>query len=56
MIKLILNWLDLISTEEKTSQTMTIDKDDWDFSVVCSLLMIKSKAYILKNIFTIFKW
>ena len=35
---------------------MTINKDDCAFSVVYSLLMIKSEAYIFKNIFTIFKW
>ena len=35
------------STEEKkTSQTVTIDKDDSAFSVVYSLVKIKSKAYI----------
>ena len=34
-----------------------IDKDnDCAFSVVYSLLKIKSKAYIFENIFTIFKW
>ena len=33
-----------------------IDKDDFAFSVVYSLLKIKSKAYIFENIFTIFKW
>ena len=33
---------------------MTIDKDDCAFSVVYSLLKIKSKAYIFENIFTIF--
>ena len=55
MIKSTLNWLDLISTEKKTSQTVTIDKDDCAFSVVYSLLKIKSKAYISENIFTIFK-
>ena len=41
---------------KKTSQTVTIDKDDCAFSVVYSLLKIKSKAYIFENIFTIFKW
>ena len=56
MIKQTLNWLDLISTEKKTSQTVTIDKDDCAFSVVYSLLKIKSKAYIFENTFTIFKW
>ena len=35
---------------------MTIDKDDCAFSVVYSLLKIKSKAYIFENIFEIFKW
>ena len=51
MIKSILNWLDLISVEKKTWQTATIDKDDCTFSVVYSLLKIKSKAYIFENIF-----
>ena len=55
MIKSTLNWLDLISTE-KTSQTVTINKDNCAFSVVYSLLKIKSKAYIFENIFTILKW
>ena len=41
---------------KKTSQTVTIDKDDCAFSVVCSFLKIKSKAYIFENISTIFKW
>ena len=41
---------------KKTWQTLTIDKDDCAFSVVYSLLKIKSKAYIFENIFTIFKW
>ena len=41
---------------KKTSQTVTIDKDDCAFSVVYNLLKIKSKACILENIFTIFKW
>ena len=45
MIKLTLNWLDLISTEKKTSQTVMIDKDNCVFSVVYSLLKIKSKAH-----------
>ena len=45
--------MDLISTEKKTSQTVTINKDDCAFSVVYSLLKIKSKAYIFENIFTI---
>ena len=31
---------------KKTSQTVMIDKDDYAFSVVYSLLKIKSKAYI----------
>ena len=35
---------------------MTIDKDDCAFSVVYSLLKIKSKAHIFEKIFTIFKW
>ena len=35
---------------------MTIDKDECAFSVVYSLLKIKSKAYIFENTFTIFKW
>ena len=38
--------MDLISAEKKTWQTATIDKDDCTFSVVYSLLKIKSKAYI----------
>ena len=50
MIKLTLNWLDLISTDKKTSQTVMIDKDDCIFSVVYSLMKIKSKAYIIENI------
>ena len=43
---------------KKTSQTVTINKDDCAFFilVVYNLLMIKSKGYIFKNIFTIFKW
>ena len=41
---------------KKASQTVTIDKGDCAFSVVYSLLKIKSKAYIFENIFTIFKW
>ena len=44
-IKSTLNWLDLISIE-KTWQTRTIDKDDCFFSVLYSLLEIKSKVYI----------
>ena len=44
------------STKKKTSQTVTIDKDDCAFSVVYSLVKIKSKAYIFENICTIFKW
>ena len=44
MIKSTLNWLGLISIE-KTWQTATIDKDDCTFSVVYSLLKIKSKVY-----------
>ena len=43
MVKSTLNWLDL-STEQKTWQTATIDEDDFYFSVVNSLLKIKSKA------------
>ena len=50
MIKSILNWLDLIFTEKKTWKTATIDQDDFTFSVVYSLLKIKSKAYIFENI------
>ena len=53
MIKSILNWLDLISAEKKTWQTATVDKDDCTFSVVYSLLKIKSKAYIFENILKI---
>ena len=52
MIKSILNWLDIISTEKKW-QTATIDKDDCIFSVVYSFLKIKSKAYVFENIFKI---
>ena len=33
MIESTLNWLDLISTEKETSQTLTIDKDDGFFSL-----------------------
>ena len=33
-----------------------IDKDDCTFSVVYSLLKIKSRAYIFENIFKNFKW
>ena len=36
---------------KKTSQTVTIDKDDCAFSVVYSLLKIKSEAYIFENIY-----
>ena len=39
--------------EKKTWQTATIDKDDFTFSVVYSLLKIKSKTYIFENIFKI---
>ena len=39
--------------EKKTWQTATIDKEECTFSVVYSLLKIKSKAYILENIFKI---
>ena len=35
---------------KKTSQTVMIDKDDYAFSVVYSLLKIKSKAYIYLKI------
>ena len=38
---------------KKKWQTVTIDKDDCTVSVVYSLLKIKSKAYISKNIFEI---
>ena len=41
---------------KKTSQTVTINKDDCVFSVVYCLLKIKSKPYIFENIFTIIKW
>ena len=42
---------------KKKSQTVMIDKDNnCTFSVIYSLLKIKSKAYIFENIFTIFKW
>ena len=50
MIKSTLNWLDLTSIEKKTWQRATIDKEDCTFSVVCSLLKIKSKAYIFEKI------
>ena len=33
-----------------------IDKDDCTFSVVYSLLKIKSRAYVFENIFKNFKW
>ena len=55
-IKWTLNWLDLISIE-KTWQT--IEKDGCTFSVVYSLLEMKSKVYIyiyiyiVENIFKI---
>ena len=53
MIKSTLNWLDQISTEKKTWQTVMIDKDDCTFSVVYSLLKIKTKSYIFENIFKV---
>ena len=53
MIKSTLNGLDLISIEKKTWQTVTIDKDYCTFSVVYSLLKIKSKAWIFENVFKI---
>ena len=49
MIKSTLNWLDLIYVE-KTCQTATVDKDNCTFSVVYSLLKIKSKVYIYINL------
>ena len=39
--------------KKKTWQTVVIDKDDCTFSVVYSLLKIKSIAYIFKYIFEI---
>ena len=51
--------MDLISTEKENitnSDIKTVDKDDCAFSVVYSLVKIKSKAYIFENIFSIFKW
>ena len=53
MIKSTLTWLDQISMEKKTWYTATIDKDDCTFSVVYSLLKIKSKTNIFGNIFEI---
>ena len=44
MMKSILNWLDLISTEKKHGKQRWLI-DDCTFSVVYSLLKIKSKAY-----------
>ena len=38
---------------KNTWQTAMIDKDNFTFSVVYSLLNIKSKAYIFKYIFEI---
>ena len=38
---------------KKSWQTATIDTDDCTFSVVYSLLKIKSKSYIFENIFKI---
>ena len=52
MIKSILNWFDLISTFKKW-QTAMIDKDDFTFSVVYSLLKRKGKAYVFENILKI---
>ena len=53
MTKLTLAWLDLISIEKKIWQTATINKDDYTFWVVYSLLKIKSKTNIFGNIFEI---
>ena len=43
----------LISTEERTWQTVTMYKNDYSFSVVYSLLKMKNKANIFENIFKI---
>ena len=51
MNKLTLYWLDLIIEKKKTWQTATINKGDCTFSVVYSLLKIKSKANIYEIIF-----
>ena len=51
MMKSILNWLDLISTEKKHGKERWLI-DDCTFSVVYSLLKIKSKAYIYIYIYT----
>ena len=53
MIKSTLNWLDLRFIENNICQTAMIDKDDCTFSVVYSLLKMKSKIYIFQNIFKI---
>ena len=39
--------------KNKRWQTVTIDKDDFTFSVVYNLLKIKGKAYVFENIFKI---
>ena len=39
--------------KKKTWQTVTIDKDDFTFSVVYNLLKIKGKAYVFEIIFKI---
>ena len=51
-----LNWLYLISTEKRTWQTVTIDKNNCNFSVVYSLLKMKSKAYIFENVLNSLKY
>ena len=38
---------------KKTWQTVTINKDDFTFSVVYNLLKIKGKAYVFENILKI---
>ena len=39
--------------KKQTWQTVTIDKDDFTFSVVYNLLKIKGKAYVFEIIFKI---
>ena len=39
--------------KKKTWQTVTIDKDDFTFSVVYNSLKIKGKANVFQNIFKI---
>ena len=38
---------------KKIWQTAAIDKDDFTFSIVYSLLKIRGKAYVFENIFKI---